>query len=92
MDNLELLDLAAATFADPLAGVGADQWDLPTPCEGWTVRDLVTHVVGGNAMVVVLAGDGSVDDGLAVFTGTELDDDEAAQFAAGAAAQTAAFA
>ena len=22
-----------------------EQWDAPTPCEGWTVRDVVAHVV-----------------------------------------------
>ena len=91
MDNLELLDLAAATFADRLAAVGDDQWDLPTPCEGWTVRDLVHHVVGGNAMAVVLLGGASTEEAIAVFTGTELADDVTAQFAAGAAEQTAAF-
>ena len=92
MDNLQLLDLAAETFADRLAAVGADQWDLPTPCEGWTVQDLVLHVVGGNAMVVVLADGGSADDALAVFTGAEPGDDVEAQFADSAVAQAAAFA
>src|ERR1700712_3451901 len=23
-----------------------DQWDNPTPCEGWLVRDLLAHVIG----------------------------------------------
>ena len=92
MDNLELLDLAATTFADRLGAVGDDQWDLPTPCEGWTVRDLVHHVVGGNAMVVVLAEGGLAADGSAVFSDTELGDDVVAQFAESAASQAAAFA
>jgi uncharacterized protein (TIGR03086 family) len=26
--------------------VGADQWDAPSPCEGWTARDVVAHQVG----------------------------------------------
>ena len=92
MENLELLQLASTTFAERLDAVGADQWDLPTPCEGWTVRDLVHHVVGGNAMVVVLADGGSADDGLAVLSDTELGGDVATQFADSAASQAAAFA
>jgi uncharacterized protein (TIGR03086 family) len=31
-----------------IAGVGAEQWDAPSTCEGWTVRELVSHIVGGN--------------------------------------------
>lgn len=34
----------AATFGDIL-DAARGQWDAPTPCEGWTVRDVVTHVV-----------------------------------------------
>jgi uncharacterized protein (TIGR03086 family) len=33
-----------------VAGVRDDQWGAPTPCTGWTVRDLVNHFVGGNRM------------------------------------------
>jgi len=33
-----------------VAGVKADQWDNPTPCAKWTVRDLAGHVVGGGAV------------------------------------------
>lgn len=92
MDDRELLDLATEVFRDRLAAVRPDQWDLPTPCEDWTVRDLVAHVVGGNAMVVVLAGGASTEDGLAVFSGTTLGDDALAQFTSGAAEQAAVFA
>ncbi len=31
-----------------MAGVGADQWDMVSDCEDWTVRELVNHVVTGN--------------------------------------------
>jgi uncharacterized protein (TIGR03086 family) len=30
-----------------VAGVAADQWSTPSPCDGWTVRDVLNHVVGG---------------------------------------------
>lgn len=41
----------AQTFADLADDFGAildradQQWDAPTPCEGWTVRDIVVHVI-----------------------------------------------
>ncbi|SDM74003.1 maleylpyruvate isomerase family mycothiol-dependent enzyme [Allokutzneria albata] len=34
-----------ADFADFLGKLTPGQWDLPTLCEGWTVRDVVAHVI-----------------------------------------------
>ncbi|SEC83051.1 TIGR03086 family protein [Nocardioides exalbidus] len=34
----------ADTFAAILDGVG-DRWDAPTPCDDWTVRDIVVHAI-----------------------------------------------
>jgi uncharacterized protein (TIGR03086 family) len=40
-----------------IAGVHRDQWERPTPCTDWTVRDLVSHVVAGNNLFAsVVAG------------------------------------
>ena len=39
---------ATGGLVDPLDG---DEWQLPTPCSDWTVRQLVGHVVGGNRLV-----------------------------------------
>jgi uncharacterized protein (TIGR03086 family) len=42
-----------------LEGVRADQWSAPSPCEGWTVRDVVNHMVGGAKIVSIeLSGRG----------------------------------
>lgn len=92
MTDLELLELASSTFAERLAAVRPDQWDAPTPCEGWSVGDLVAHVVGGNAMAVALLGGAGTEQATELFTGTVLAADVDAQFADGAAAQVAAFA
>jgi len=46
-------------FTERLQGVAPDQWTLPTPCEEWTVRDLVAHVVDTQRRVLGLLG-GSV--------------------------------
>lgn len=35
----------AALFTETVEAVPDDAWDAPTPCAGWTVRDVVAHVV-----------------------------------------------
>ena len=35
----------AARFTEVVAAVPDDAWSAPTPCAGWTVRDVVAHVV-----------------------------------------------
>jgi uncharacterized protein (TIGR03083 family) len=45
-EAMVLARTAYARFADVVEQLGAEDWDRPTDCEGWTVRDLVGHVVG----------------------------------------------
>lgn len=33
-------------LADLVDGLGAGQWDAASRCEGWTVRDVIAHLVG----------------------------------------------
>jgi uncharacterized protein (TIGR03086 family) len=47
---LDALATALDRTGDLLAGLRADDWSSPTPCTGWTVRDLVNHLVGGNRL------------------------------------------
>lgn len=42
---------AADTFSRALGAVGEDQWSAATPCEDWTVKDLVDHAIGVQAGV-----------------------------------------
>jgi len=58
VDNLTDLHRRAldATGA-VVAAIGPDQWSLATPCEGWDVRTLATHVVAGNLWAAELASD-----------------------------------
>lgn len=52
------LDHAHSEVRRRLESVGAEQWDLSTPCEGWTVRDLVLHMaVGATMSEAILAGE-----------------------------------
>jgi len=43
MDQLTALDVARQEFGRRLRAVGPGDWDRPTPCAGWNVRDLVEH-------------------------------------------------
>ncbi len=41
-----------------LQSVNAQQWALPTPCEGWSVRDLAQHMAVGATMArQILSGE-----------------------------------
>jgi uncharacterized protein (TIGR03086 family) len=52
------LERAHAEVRRRLDVVGSDQWDRPTPCEGWSVRDLVRHMAVGATMAMrILAGE-----------------------------------
>lgn len=55
----EVLQRAFASTGSILANVSADQFDLPTPCASWTVRDLVNHIVGGTTFFAVTAETGT---------------------------------
>ncbi len=40
----------AGTFEERIAAVPADRWEDPSPCEDWTARDVVRHVVDTQAL------------------------------------------
>jgi uncharacterized protein (TIGR03086 family) len=76
------LQYHVTTLRGLVAGVRPDQWNSPTPCDKWTVHDLVNHVVGGGQMfaasfrgeTVAMDPDGPLpdmlgDDPLAAFDG-----------------------
>jgi uncharacterized protein (TIGR03086 family) len=57
LDQMELneaLALGTDNFRSLLEQASPDDWVLPTPCEGWSVSDLVAHVARGSDMTVLL--------------------------------------
>ena len=42
----------AAGFGAAVAAVGPDRWDAQSPCEEWSARDVVGHVVSGHRGVI----------------------------------------
>jgi uncharacterized protein (TIGR03086 family) len=58
MNGAEALERSGCGFRQRLVEVESDDWARPTPCDEWSVRDLVNHVVGGNfRYVMILAGE-----------------------------------
>lgn len=45
-------EVVATAFDAKVRAVTPDQWEAPTPCEEWTARDLVTHVVENHRGVI----------------------------------------
>jgi uncharacterized protein (TIGR03086 family) len=64
----------AEAFKSTIAAVPADTWESPSPCAGWTARDVVRHVVDTQGMFLGFVGreGGDVpsvdDDPLAAWT------------------------
>lgn len=92
MDAFESLNRARGEFDRRLRAVADEHWGLPTPCEGWTVRDLVHHVVGSNRMAVLLLAGKPMEEAVMAMVGDEvLGDDPVAAFVESADEQEAAF-
>lgn len=89
MDPLVMLERSLAVAQHVIDAVPADRFGDQSPCEDWTVRDAVNHMVTGNRWVVLnLRGDGQpVPRPQGDLTG----DDPARAFAESAADAMAAF-
>ena len=92
MDTIEALRRAGDEYRGRLEGVGPDQWDLASVCDGWTVKELADHVLGGNRFAVPLLGGASADAAFstAVLDGA-FDGDVVGLYDESAAAQVEAF-
>src|ERR687890_85464 len=53
-DQAELHRRAVEEFGARVGAVADDQWELPTPCADWNVRQLVNHLVYENRWTVPL--------------------------------------
>ncbi|MFJ2768766.1 TIGR03086 family metal-binding protein [Streptomyces sp. NPDC087300] len=83
---------ALGLFTDRVHAVRADQWDAPTPCTEWTVRDLVAHLTGEQLWVPPLVRDGATTASVGdAFDGDVLGSDPVASWDTAAAASRAAF-
>ncbi|GLZ06894.1 TIGR03086 family protein [Actinomadura sp. NBRC 104412] len=42
-------------FEGVVGGVPHDRWSSPSPCAGWSARDVTGHVIGGQYAIIALA-------------------------------------
>lgn len=90
MELTELHRRAVEWWQRTLEGVGADQWDDPTPCTDWNVRALVNHVVGEDLWTVPLLEGRTIAEVGDQFDGDVLGDDPISRSSSASAAAVAA--
>lgn len=88
---MEQLHRARSEFERRLAEVRTDHLALPTPCSGWTVRDLLAHVIGGDYAYIELLHGGSAEQCRSLLGSFQIGDDPLEQFRCSAAGMIAAF-
>jgi uncharacterized protein (TIGR03086 family) len=74
-DRHELVVLGLQAFTDRVALVPSDRWDDPTPCDEWSVRDLVGHLVTEHLWAPHLLDGGTIAEAGDRFEGDHLGDD-----------------
>jgi uncharacterized protein (TIGR03086 family) len=60
--NLRMYTTVVFGFEHVLRLVPADTWDRPSPCEGWTTRDVAGHAMGVVNNVAARGGVGTILD------------------------------
>lgn len=74
-----------------VAGIGDDQWDADSPCDGQTVGELLNHVVTGNLWAGELMAGKTIDEVGDRLDGDVLGDDPKAAYSESARVAAAAF-
>lgn len=60
--NIEQLEVAARVAGEVIETLSDHDWELPTPCENWNVRDIIQHLIAGNEIfaAALLGGPGTL--------------------------------
>jgi uncharacterized protein (TIGR03086 family) len=91
LDLPDLHDRALAGTRRYVAGIRDDQWQEPSPNEGWDVRELVNHIVGGNFWAGELARGKTIEEVGDRLDGDVLGADPVAAYDESARAASKAF-
>jgi uncharacterized protein (TIGR03086 family) len=91
LDLPSLHERALASTRNFVAGVKPDELSLPTPCEDYDVRALLTHIVSGNLWVAPLVAGRTIDEVGDRFDGDVLGDNPLAAYESSAESSAEAF-
>ena len=62
MDQTAMMGKVLTETNRVVDGIEPSQLDNPSPCDEWTVRDVLNHVTGGAKMFAVCVRDGAISD------------------------------
>ncbi|MPY81751.1 MAG: TIGR03086 family protein [Actinophytocola sp.] len=91
MDLVEAHGDAMDRFDGLVRRIGDDQWDAPTPCTEWSVRDLLNHLVSEQLWAPWLLDGATMDEVGDRFDGNVLGPDPVTAWADSSAAARTAF-
>ena len=92
MEPIDALKRATEAYEQRLVAVDPRRWGQPSACDGWTVKDLADHVLGGNRFAVALLWGATAKDAFAYALEGGFDADPVALTRESADAQLEAFA
>jgi uncharacterized protein (TIGR03086 family) len=94
MDTVAVMTKVIDETRRVVDGIEPGQLGDPSPCAGWTVRDVLNHITGGATMFALCVRDGSVPDEKLgeIMGGDNLGDDYRASFRAAADLAVGCFA
>lgn len=94
MDEAATMERVIALTGAVVDNIEPEQLDNPSPCEAWTVRDVLNHITAGAEMFTICVREGEVSDAQLgeIMMGDRLGDDYKASFHRATDDANAAFA
>jgi uncharacterized protein (TIGR03086 family) len=92
VDVIDALQRATEEYRSRMRKVhSSNQWESPTPCDRWTVRDVADHILGGNRFTVMILHGLAPDDAMDRVIHGDFADEPIRAFDKSSSEQLAAF-